>query len=124
MYCPNTACPDVQRTGRSGEYRKEVTVCPRCGSYLVTQAPGGEVVEVAQGVAIAYDFEAFVPVCEIKNRGLIPLVHSLLDAADIRYFVRDETILHTLPVLRGAVVCVEPSRVHDVETILAELVSG
>lgn len=34
MYCPNPECPDRAATGRPGEYRDDMTVCPVCGSGL------------------------------------------------------------------------------------------
>jgi len=123
VYCPNTACPDVKQTGIPGEYRDGIAQCPRCGCSLVPASPSSaeEAEEQDEPREVSYEFEAFVPVWEVANRALVPLVHSLMDAAGIRYFIRDENILHRLTALRGAEVFVDPSRVDEARAILSEL---
>ena len=39
MICPNPNCPDVELSGVRGEYIDSMTVCPKCGSWLVQDLP-------------------------------------------------------------------------------------
>ena len=124
MYCPNPQCSDVERSGTPGEYRDEITVCPVCGSYLTARLP--EWAMEQEGAAAdqprdSYEFERFVPVLSIRNRGLLPLVHSLLSSNGIRYFIQNEVPLHRMPMATFAKLLVEPSRAEDAFEILSEL---
>lgn len=124
----------MERGGEPGEYRDEIEICPRCGSTLIHDLPHwargseaeahAEVNTEPQPADVAYDFEAFVPVYRVADRSLVPLIHSLLRAAGMRYFIRDEQVRHLLPLLAGPVVMVEPSRVDEARDLLAELAEG
>ena len=39
MFCPNRECPDFISTGKPGEYREGITVCPYCQTELVAEDP-------------------------------------------------------------------------------------
>jgi hypothetical protein len=39
MYCPNPECIDFVQDGIHGEYLDTVSVCPKCGSTLVSELP-------------------------------------------------------------------------------------
>lgn len=123
MYCPNRACPDVKRTNNPGEYRREITKCARCGSGLVSELPtwAAEPAVESPSQDASYEFESFVLIYRATNQALVPVVHSLLAAAGIRYFIRNEKILHRTALLEGTQVLVEPARAEEALNILSEL---
>ena len=84
MYCPNPDCPHAIKTGESAEYRGGFTHCRDCGSTLVETKP------VKSEDFCSY--EEFVPVFKIGNAALVPFVKSLLQSADIRFFVKGERV--------------------------------
>lgn len=100
MSCPNSECPDMKLTGIAGRYRSETSVCPRCGSGLVEVRPEPpKEDESVEGPTGYLDFEEFVPVLKMPNSTMIPLAKSLLNAAGIRYFIKNERVqdLHGHP---------------------------
>jgi hypothetical protein len=77
MYCTNPECPDLESTGRPGEYMDGIVTCPVCGAPLVEQ------VEPVSGGGD----EPFEPVFETSDPAEVPVVKTVLDAAEIPYLV-------------------------------------
>ena len=75
-----------------GEFRPEISVCPDCGRALVLSLPGPAEFELVQ-------------VFETSDASLLPVLESVLSAADIPFLVRGEHLLGLDPVGRisGAV---------------------
>ncbi len=69
MYCPKC----------KSEFVKGITICPECNESLVKELPENEFVE-------------FVKLCESPNPSMTAIIKSLLDSADIQYFVRGENM--------------------------------
>jgi hypothetical protein len=110
MYCPNPDCPNARSAGEPAEYREGVTRCVDCGATLVEARP--EPLELA--------FERFVPVHEIGNAALLPIVESLLQSSGIRFFVKG--IGGGLDFVSGPVkVYVEPHRAEEARELVAEV---
>lgn len=106
MFCSNRDCPDFEMTGRHGEYRDGITICPYCGEHLVANDPTTEGVapeDPATDVAgpeegwrdrempttedIQGDLE---PVFETSDPTEVPVVRSFLDAQGIPHVVVGE----------------------------------
>jgi Putative prokaryotic signal transducing protein len=87
--CPNLTCPDRVRGGLAGEYIDSVEVCPQCGTPLVAGTPADR--DDTPETAAAGDLE-LVSVLQTADEGLAALVKSILDADNIRYFVKGEGV--------------------------------
>ncbi len=113
-------CPDC-----GAEYRPEVRDCADCGVPLVPALPEGE--------APTPDAK-IVPVLRTTDAALLPVVTSLLESADIEYFVQGEEALSLIPVgaagssvsraSLGAIVHVHDEDAASVREMLAEVRSG
>lgn len=103
MYCPNRDCPDFKATGRHGEYREGITVCPYCRSDLVPEDPARHPpahdrepeasVEGARDGEYrrpSPDGEDLEPVYETQDASEVPVVRSFLDAQGIPHIVLGE----------------------------------
>jgi hypothetical protein len=77
MYCTNPECPDLESTGRPGEYVDGMVTCPVCGAALVEQ------VELEPEAAD----EPLEAVFETSDPAEVPVVKTVLDAAEIPYVV-------------------------------------
>jgi hypothetical protein len=110
MFCPNPECPVARGTGEPAEYREGVTECSDCGSPLVEARPVWE----------SIDYERFVPVFEIGNAALVPVVDSLLRASGIRFFIKG--IGSGLDFVSGPVKAyVEPDCAEEARALLKEV---
>lgn len=69
MFCPKC----------KSEFIKRITICPECNIPLVKKLPENKFVE-------------FVKLCESPNPSMTPIIKSILDSADIQYFVRGENM--------------------------------
>jgi hypothetical protein len=104
MFCPNRDCPDFKATGRHGEYRQGITICPYCQTALVDQdpadlqqpTPGGSASPAddmdwdesrASCPASSDDLE---PVYETSDPSEVAVVRSFLDAQGIPHIVVGE----------------------------------
>jgi len=76
--------------------------CPRCGSE--SEDPAGRCADCGATV----DDETLVCVCRTGDVGLLPLLKSLLDAAEIPYVVQGEAGLGLFPLGRFAVGLTNP----------------
>jgi hypothetical protein len=121
MFCPNPDCPHAIRTGEPAEYQVGIVACAECDSVLVENPPPSD----------AVDYEELVPVREISNAALVPLVKSLLDPTGMRYFIKGEGVQDLLGlgrfpsgfnVITGPpVVYVEPDRAEEARELLSDL---
>lgn len=122
MFCPNPRCPHFQRTGEAAEYRPGILDCHDCGTPLVEDEPEfGEHVEL----------EEFVPVFRLRDPALVSVVQSLLQPADIHFFLATERGQELAgvdlfprgydPVLGPATIFVEPGRAEEARKLLSEL---
>lgn len=130
-YCPDPDCPDEQDRDTPSEYRGDIERCPSCDAELVEQLPW----EVAPNPSAETvdgppsDYETFVPVRSVPNQALIPLAKSILQAAGIRYYVRNERLGSMIPLpavgvfspFRFPEVTVEPGRADEARELLADL---
>ncbi len=138
MFCPNSECPDVKRTGLPGEYRPGIHECPRCKTTLVAEKPT-QVKEVESfqpenerqriTAEMGSDSEErewanFVSVAELPNVSLVAFAKSLLDGSGIRYFIKNEAF-HRLEGFATPLwipeVLVEPGRAEEARRLLARL---
>lgn len=87
MFCPNDDCPDFVNTGLRSEFRRDISVCPFCGSAMVDERPSDPIPEI-DGLPpkprIADD-EVMEPVIESTDLTEIAVIKSVLDAAGIPY---------------------------------------
>jgi hypothetical protein len=104
MFCPNRECPDFISTGKPGEYRDGITVCPYCQAELVPEDPSRNArVEVAATKSRpsqtwgSYEPPAaddahgeLEPVYETSDPSEVPVVRSFLDAQGIPHVVVGE----------------------------------
>jgi len=104
MYCPNRDCPDFKDTGKPGEYREGISLCPYCGTALVAEDPlrtapptreAGDPEPVTDcerfGAATAEPGgDELEPVFESSDPTEIPVVRSFLDAHGIPHVVVGE----------------------------------
>lgn len=75
-------CPQCQ-----AEYREGIVECPDCEVPLVDELP-----------VVPHPERDFVPAFETSDVALLPVVHSLLEAAEIPYVVQGEESMGILPV--------------------------
>lgn len=109
MWCPTCR----------GEFVDEVTICPDCGSPLISELPEAEEID-----------EPFVKVFRSADASLLPVIKSVLSGADIPHVVQGEEAQGLYPFgslgggqdkrLLGAVVLVPESRREAAEAVLAE----
>jgi len=114
MYCPDCGA----------EYRPEVTECTECKVPLVPALPSEEGDPDAK----------LVPVFRTTDAMLLPIVTSLLESADIDYYVQGEEALGLIPVgamgsnvsrgTLGAIVHVNDEDADSVREMLAEISAG
>lgn len=94
VFCPNRDCPDAQLTRRPGEYRSDVRTCPRCHTALVSSKPEWATTPATPSRPSPWDseldWEEFESVAHIQRSEHIPLIKSLLQAANIRYVIKNE----------------------------------
>lgn len=110
MWCP-TCC---------GEFVDEITLCPDCGTPLVSELPEGEEID-----------EPFVQVFQSADASLLPVIKSVLSGAGIPHVVQGDEAQGLYPFgslgggpddrLLGAVVLVPESRREAAEAVLADL---
>jgi hypothetical protein len=100
-----------------------VTACPRCGTALSPKPPGWARNQHAdkEPDEADYQYVRFISVYEIKSRADIPLIHSLLAAAGIRYVIRNENAVYMMTAHTVADVRVDPERVEEARSILEQL---
>ena len=120
MYCPNKDCPDARASGVPGEYRDGIHTCPRCHSHLVAARPTwAELREPETGDDECEEIVEFVTIGTITDRAAVPVIHSLLSAAGIRFFIRNERPLHLAAQFAGVAIVVESSRAVEACELLA-----
>ena len=92
MFCPNDECPDFLNTGLRSEYRADITTCPYCETYLVTEAPtaGPPREDGLPAKPRVGDDEAMEPVTESTDLTEIAVIKSVLDGAGIPYLAHGE----------------------------------
>lgn len=103
-----------------GEFVDEVTVCPDCGTPLVSEVPEAEEPN-----------EPLVQVFRSADTSLLPVIKSVLSGAGIPHLVQGEEAQSLYPFgslgggsddrLLGAVVLVPESRREAAEAVLAQL---
>ena len=69
MFCPKC----------KSEFVKGINICPECNIPLVKKLPENEFIE-------------FVKLCDSPDPSITPIIKSILDSADIQYFVRGENM--------------------------------
>ncbi len=69
MFCPKC----------KSEFVKGITICQECNEPLVKELPKNKFVE-------------FVKLCDSPNPSMTAIIKSILDSADIQYFVRGENM--------------------------------
>jgi hypothetical protein len=94
MYCPNIECFDAKRTGIPGQYNHEIMVCPKCDHDLVVSKPEWAQAKEVDSKDLFPEYTDFVLACELGDVSLIPLVKSLLQSANIRFFIKNEQTQH------------------------------
>jgi hypothetical protein len=131
MYCPNSDCPDAKRSGIPGQYRQDINECPKCGHALVHSKPAwAEVEEIEQGEMVP-EYTGFVPVCSLNDVSMIPLVTSILQSANIRFFIKNEKdqtyygsgslgVGHN-PIAGPPVVMVDPAGAEEASELLYDI---
>ena len=87
MYCPNKDCPDARSSGEPGKRQGEIGACPTCGTPLVLVLP-----EWAKPGEDDDELE-YVTIGTITDGAVVPLIHSLLTTAGIRFLIRKERIV-------------------------------
>ena len=127
MYCPNPDCPHVDGTAEPAEYLAGVTSCHDCGTSLVKTRPNWPEEE-------QFQYEEFIPVKEVLRAGLVPFVESLLQSADIRFFIKGERVQDFFgwgrfgtgfSIITGPpVVYVEPAKADEARELLADVSPG
>jgi len=128
MFCPNPECPDLELSGVRGEYADGVTICARCGAYLVDVVKPDRPVDDSGVEPLLEDPEAFF---ESWAPTEIPVIKSILEGAKIPYATRGENPFHGSWVDRGvfrlspsggAVVFLVPARhAEAVRDLLTEM---
>jgi hypothetical protein len=88
MYCPNPDCPDFLETGSHAEYVAGITVCPKCGAYLVDTPP--EHPPDSMPDAEPTPDEQLEPVFESWDSSEIPIIRSLLEAAGVPFVIEGQ----------------------------------
>ena len=134
MFCPNRKCPDFKRSGIPGQYEPGITTCPKCEHTLVDSKPEWAEVDDTQRGAVVPEYEDLVPACALLNASTIPLVTSLLQSANIRFFIKNESLQHLFgggtlgvghnPISGPPIVLVEPGRVGEARELLRNVSSS
>lgn len=126
MYCPECGA----------EYRDGVTRCHDCEVELVSHRPvtGSRRAPTAAHAARRGDQPVLVPAFRTTDPGLLPVIKSLLDSAEIPFFVQGEEAMGLFPLgafgghpsraRLAAVVHVPPDRVDEVRELLGESLPG
>jgi len=76
MWCPNC----------KAEYKEGIDTCPECGAKLVERL-----------IEPSHEAPDMVSVLETSDAGTLPVIKSVLDAADIPYFVQGDESFGILP---------------------------
>src|SRR5713101_2596356 len=119
MYCPNTGCPDAQRTGKLAEYVAGTTRCSDCGSVLVEANPAQPTGESPAQI------DNFVPLIALHDAALASVVQSVLASAGIPLVIQDLFGVGRLgvgfnPITGPAVLSVESSRLDEARELLRQ----
>lgn len=124
MYCPNRECPDAKEFGVAGEYTDRLTVCPKCGVQLVPSPP-----EAIPETAVS-EIEPLSVCLTVTDASLLPHIKAVLDAAGVRYLVKNEGVQHLFgwgtavfgfnPITGPPVVMVETSELDRARALLRE----
>ena len=72
MFCPKC----------KSEYREGFKVCIDCGLDLVEALPNNEIED------LDYEYKELVTIRTTNNQMIIALVKSILDSAEIKYFIK------------------------------------
>ena len=76
MFCPKCKC----------EYREGFNFCSDCEIELVENLPKEE------SIVEEFEYSEFVTIAETMDFSIIPIVKSILDSGEIRYFIKGEMI--------------------------------
>ena len=100
MFCPKCKT----------EYREGFTFCEDCETKLVEELPSDEL-----------EYEEFVSVAATTNISIIPIVKSILDYAEIKYFIKGE-MLQIVPLINNVMEIQVPVQdVQSAKDLLREL---
>ncbi len=128
MYCSNAECPDVERTGRSAEYRDGITECPVCGAVLSSGPPRAH--ESAVGETTLDGYRDFVSIGHLGSASAVRAAKALLEEAGIAHVVHDDPgrQFSPWPVAGGGdpfasspELLVEPGYTEEVRSILQQI---
>ena len=86
MYCPNKDCPDVRVSGEPGKHQGELGACPTCGTPLVLVLPEWARPDEDDGD----ESVDHVTIGTVTDGAVVPVIHSLLTAAGIRFLIRND----------------------------------
>jgi len=103
MYCPKCGF----------EYNKGITVCPECGVGLVEDKPAR--------IDPDPDSPEFEAIVATHNSGDISLIKSLLDTADIDYYIEGEAANAAGNFAVPARVFVRPDQVDEARALLEDV---
>lgn len=114
MYCPECRA----------EYREGITTCPDCGVALLAELPAN----------LEFTEEDLVAVMDTGDVSLLPVVKSVLSAAEIPFVVQGDESMGVLPVGRigvagissgshglSAMILVSRDREEEARALLTEL---
>lgn len=127
MYCPNPDCPVAQSTGQPAEYEPGISHCRDCQTALEETPPSRN-----EDESVLY--EEFVRVLEVTNAAIVPVIQSLLQSAEIRFFIKGEGVQDLFGwgrfgagyslVTGPPAVYVEPERAEEARELLADVGMG
>ena len=103
MYCPKCG----------HEYNKGITICPECGVGLVEERPGRDDSDS--------DDREFESIVATHNSGDISLIKSLLDSADIYYYIEGDTANAGGSFSEPARVYVHPDQLEEARSLLEDV---
>lgn len=83
MRCPNPECPDIEKYGIPGEYTEGFVVCPKCGVDLEENE------EIEEQLEPDYRYQELVALYSPLGGGELALVQSILENAEIPFYVRN-----------------------------------
>ena len=84
MFCPKCKC----------EYREGFDFCSDCKIQLVEELP------IEESVSDEFEYIEFITIATTSDLSIIPIVKSILDSGEIKYFIKGE-MLRGLAVLNN-----------------------
>ncbi len=131
-YCSNPECQEVMRSSLKPELLPEEIICPNCSVNIqleeeerikgIVHCPECEsLIDFRAEPPTVFNPKEYVQITSSINQGDIGLIKSLLDDADIDYYVFGENFMIIDPLIQPARVFVREDQFEEAKQILKDV---